>query len=148
MAALRGAQVHLHLAYDPDTSAAGQLRRKQRWANLASFRTFTVTVNAASPASLAHPSAPSGGGSAIWEDFHRAHTGKAGGYAPHSAVRLAEANQDETVLYATQTVQKTNPQFRILTQKTNPQMIPWYATGARVIDAETPSARRPIREEP
>jgi predicted amidohydrolase len=140
MAALRGAQVHVHLAYDSDTSAAGLLRRKQLWANLASFRTFTATVNAASPDDLARPSAPSGGGSALWEDFHRAKGGKVGGYAPHSAVRLAEAKQDETILYATQTVQKANPQFRVLTERTNPQMKPWYATGARVI-AEAPARR-------
>src|SRR5262249_7276281 len=56
MAAWRGAQVHLHLAYDRDTSAAGATRRNQLWANLASFRTFTATVNAASPEKLTEPS--------------------------------------------------------------------------------------------
>lgn len=133
LAALRGAQVHVHLAYDLDTSAAGQLRRKQLWANIASFRTFTATVNAASPARLPLPSAPSSGGSAIWEDLHRARSGAAGGYAPHSAVRLAEAKEDETILHASQSVQESNPQFRILTEKSNPQMTGWYAAGAKVI---------------
>lgn len=135
LAALRGAQVHLHLAYGADVSASGRLRRKQLWANLASFRTFTATVN---PATCS-----SSGGSILWEDFHRAKGGKKGDYAPHSAVRLAEAKQDETVLYATQTVPKTNPQFRILTEKTNPQMTAWYATGARVICADAPVAAAP-----
>jgi len=138
MAALRGAQLHLHLAYDQDTSAAGQLRRRQIWANLASFRTVTATVNAASPAGLSFPSAPASGGSVIWEDLHRANKRKGGGYWPYSAERLAEANEDQSILYARQTVQKTNPQFQILTDKTNPQMTPWYAKGAEVIDAMAP----------
>src|SRR5262249_5661857 len=43
MAAWRGAQIHLHLAYDRDTSPEANLRRQQLWANLASFRTFTAT---------------------------------------------------------------------------------------------------------
>jgi len=139
MAALRGAQLHLHLAYDQDTSTAGQLRRKQLWVNLASFRTVTATVNAASPVGLSHPSAPAGGGSAIWDDQHRGSSGKAGGYAPHSAVRLAVAKDGETILYATQKVPTTNPQFRILTEKTNPQMTAWYVAGAQAIHAESPT---------
>jgi hypothetical protein len=67
--------------------------------------------------------------------YHRASSGKAGGYAPHSAVRLAEAGKFEQMLIATQTVPKQNPQFRILTEKTNSQMTAWYATGAEVIHA-------------
>jgi predicted amidohydrolase len=133
LAALRGAQVHLHLAYGRDVSPAAGLLRKQLWVNLASFRTFTATVNAASPDNLPMPSSPASGGSAIWEDYHRAAGGKAGGYAPHSAVRLAEAKQEETILFAAQRIPKVNPQFRILTEKTNPQMTPWYAAGARAI---------------
>lgn len=141
MAALRGAQLHLHLAYDQDTSAAGQLRRKQLWANLASFRTVTATVNAASPAGLSFPSAPAAGGSVIWEDLNRNKKKRMdGGYWPYSAERLAEAQERETILYATQAVQKTNPQFQILTDKTNPQMTPWYAKGAEVISATAPGA--------
>jgi RNA polymerase sigma factor (sigma-70 family) len=139
MAALRGAQLHLHLAYDRDTSAEGRLLRKQFWANLASFRTVTATVNAASCQELEHPSAPAVGGSAIWEDLHRGRRREEGGFAPHSAVRLAEAEQAETILYASQAVLATNPQFRILTDKTNPQMTPWYTLGARAIDAELPA---------
>jgi predicted amidohydrolase len=138
MAACRGAQVHLHLAYDRDTSPAGRLKRDQLWVNLASFRTFTATVNAASPAGLAEPSEPASGGSAIWDDYHRASSGQAGGYVPHSAVRLARAKETETILYATQRVQKTNPQFGILTEKTNAPMTHWYATGAQAIYAEAP----------
>lgn len=65
LAAVRGAQVHLHLAYDRDSSAAGTLRRRQLWANLASFRTLTATVNAADPAVLSRPSARANGSSAL-----------------------------------------------------------------------------------
>ncbi|MBI3464042.1 MAG: hypothetical protein HY000_13435 [Planctomycetes bacterium] len=135
MAALRGAQLHLHLAYDQDTTPEGQLRRKQLWANLASFRTFTATVNAASPAGLSTPSAPAAGGSVIWEDLHRHNKrkGKGIGYWPYSAERLAEAHDGPTILYATETVLQTNPHFQILTDKTNSQMTPWYAKGAEVI---------------
>ncbi len=148
LAALRGAQVHLHLAYDRQTSPAADLRRKQQWVNLASFRTFTATVNAASPRAIPNPSSPASGGSTIWDDFHRGQNRKLGGYGPYSAVPVAQAGQDETILYATQTIPATNPQFRILTEKTNPQMTPWYATGAAGIFSEveqaqnTPGAKR------
>jgi predicted amidohydrolase len=135
MAAWRGAQVHLHLAYDRDPSAEAGLLRHQLWANLASFRTLTATVNAASPEKLHDPSAPASGGSILWDDYHRSSSGKAGGYAPHSAVRLAEATSEQTILYATQKVPATNPQFKILTDKTNRPMTAWYATGANAIYA-------------
>jgi predicted amidohydrolase len=135
MAALRGAQVHLHLAYDRDTTPEADLRRKQLWVNLASFRTFTATVNAASPAGLPRPSAPASGGSVIWDDYHRGKDRRAG-YYPYCADPLARAEQAETILYATQTIGQVNPQFEILTGKTNRQMTPWYATGARVIHTD------------
>jgi len=133
LAAVRGAQIHLHLCYDRDISATGRLLRKQLWANLASFKTFTATVNAASPASVPQPSAPADGGSIIWQDFHRAATGSIGGYAPHSAVRLAEAREGETILYATQIIPPINPHFRQLTEMHNPQMKAWYIAGAQAI---------------
>lgn len=125
-----------HLSYDRDTSVAGTLQRRQLWVNLASYRTFTATVNAASPAGLSRPSAAANGGSILWNDFHRAASGPAGGYAPHSAVRLVEAGIGEQVLSATQEVRKINPQLDLMTGKTNPQMKPWYLAGARVMEAE------------
>jgi predicted amidohydrolase len=134
MAALRGAQVHLHLAYDRETSEDAQLRRNQLWVNIASFNTFTATVNAASPEGLASPSAPAAGGSAIWEDFRRNKAGAEGGYFPHSAVRLSEAGRQESIIYAVERVASTNPQFARMTALTrNPQMTPWYAAGVRAI---------------
>jgi hypothetical protein len=140
MAAWRGAQVHLHLAYASDASADAALRRQQIWANLASFRTFTATVNAASNAGLKDPSAPASGGSVIWDDYHRASSGKAGGYAPHSAVRLAEATGQPTILYASQKTLAKNPQFQIMTANTNKPMTAWYVAGANAIAADEPIA--------
>jgi len=131
LAALRGVQIHLHLSYDRDTSPTAELRRRQLWVNLASYRTFTATVNAASPRALPHPSSDAGGGSTLWDDFHRGANRKTGGYGPYCAVPLAEAQRDETLIVASQTIPKSNPQFRTLTQKTNPQMAPWYVTGAK-----------------
>lgn len=141
MAAWRGAQVHLHLSYANDQTPLAATQRQQRWANIASFRTFTATVNAASPKGLPAPSAPASGGSAIWEDFHRAASGKAGGYAPHSAVRLASANAKPQILYASQAIPKTNPQFQILTEKTNRPMRAWYVAGANAIFADATTSR-------
>jgi len=137
MAAWRGAQVHLHLAYDRDTSAEGALKRNQIWANLASFRTFTATANAASPAGLARPSAAASGGSAIWDDYHRGQNRQTGGYGPYSAVRVAEAKDGETILYASQKTLKVNPQYGILTGRSNRSMTPWYAAGAAAIYLES-----------
>jgi predicted amidohydrolase len=136
MAAWRGAQIHLHLTYDRDPSPEGALKRKQLWANLASFHTFTATVNAAAPTGLARPSAPASGGSTIWDDYHRGQNRKAGGYGPYSAVPMFAAKDSETIVYATQVVPKTNPQFGILTEKTNRPMKAWYAAGANAIFAD------------
>ena len=124
LAATRGASLHLHLAHDLDDSPKGRLLRKQLWVNLASYRTLTVTVNAASPAS---------GGSAIWQDFYRGSAGKAGGYIPHSAVALAEAGNGEQLLLATDKILPFNSQYDRMTQRSNPQMAPWYIAGAQAI---------------
>jgi predicted amidohydrolase len=139
LAAVRGAQLHLHLSYTWDASAAAALRRKQLWTNLASFRTFTATVNAADCSHLANPSEPASGGSALWDDFHRGSRRATGGYGPYSAVRMAEASSGQQMLYASQTVQKSNPQFGIITGKTNPQMKPWFEAGACVLGARQAS---------
>jgi hypothetical protein len=122
-------------------SKAGTLFRKQAWANLASFRTFTATVNAAAPDSLTTPSAPANGGTALWEDFHRGSAGKAGGYAPYSAVRVAEAGTGPELLTATRTVPKMNPHLNRVTGTSNPQMRAWYLAGAAAIAADAPAGR-------
>ena len=138
LAAVRGAQLHVHLAYDQDASNEGALFRKQVWCNLASFRTLTVTVNAAAPDGLAAPSASAAGGSAIWEDFHRGAQRGADGFFPYSAVRMAEAGAGEELLVAAQTVPETNSHLGRVTGTTNPQMLPWYLAGARAIAADGP----------
>jgi D-alanyl-D-alanine dipeptidase len=124
LAAVRGASLHLHLAHDLDDSGRGRLLRKQLWVNLASYRTLTVTVNAASPAS---------GGSAIWQDFYRGSAGRAGGYLPHAAVPLVEASRGEQLICATQGMLPHNSQYERMTQRSNRQMGPWYAAGAQAI---------------
>ncbi|MGH2353563.1 MAG: carbon-nitrogen hydrolase family protein [Chloroflexota bacterium] len=138
LAAVRGAQVHLHLAYDRDTTPGASRRRRQLWANLASFRTLTVTVNAADARDLPEPSAPAQGGSVIWEDFRREPhaTARRAGHGPWSAYRLEEAAEGEELLSATQTVLATNAHFKETVERHNPQMRPWYALGARVISAD------------
>jgi hypothetical protein len=88
---------------------------------------------------LAEPSEPASGGSIVWEDFQRNKAGPEGGYFPHSAVRLAEAKAGEEILYATEKVGSTNSHFGRLTGRTNPQMKPWYAAGARAINEDGPS---------
>ena len=40
LAAVAGAQIHVHLDHDPATSPEADLRRLQVWSNLASFQTF------------------------------------------------------------------------------------------------------------
>lgn len=141
MAAWRGALVHVHLAHATDLSPPGRLLQRQLWANLASFRTFTVTVNAAR-GEAAQPGRGGSGGSAIWEDFHRGAGKRGGGYAPHSAVRLAEAGQGPALIVATQTVPRQNPLYRIAAERGHGAMAAWYAAGAEAIFRE-PAADAP-----
>jgi predicted amidohydrolase len=137
LAAVRGAQVHLHLAYDRDVTPGATRRRRQLWLNLANFRTLTVAVNAADAGHLPAPSAPAQGGSVIWEDFRREPhaTARRSGAGPWSAYRLAEAAEGEEVLYARQTVLPVNEHYRRMTETINPQMRPWFALGAQAIYA-------------
>jgi predicted amidohydrolase len=144
LAATRGAQVHLHLSYDRDVSAGASLRRKQLWANLANFRTLTVTVNAASPERLARPSAAAQGGSIVWEDYRREPhaTARRSGHGPWSGYRLAEAAEREALLCVTQVTQAVNAHFGHMTDTRNPQMRPWYALGAQAMYLDLSDAGR------
>jgi len=120
MAALRGAQVIMHLCHD----GGDPLFRRQLWANIASFGTLTVTVNAASN--------PANGGSAIWEDYRR-HKKKAPySRAPYSAVRIAEAYTGEELLYATQTMRAKNPHMQRVVER-DPDRRGWYENGGWLI---------------
>jgi hypothetical protein len=117
LAAVRGAQLHVHLECDNDISSEGALLRKQRWVTMASYHTLTVTVNA-------------GGGSIIWQDFRR-QRGK--GSYPYCAVPIAEAGAGEEIIYASETVEAENPHYRRMTEQLNPQMKAWYDTGEYII---------------
>ncbi len=120
MAALRGAQVIMHLCHD----GGDPLFRRQLWANIASFGTLTVTVNAAST--------PANGGSAIWEDYRR-HKKKAPySRAPYSAVRVAEAYAGEELLYTTQTMRAKNPHMQRVVER-DPDRQGWYEGGGMLI---------------
>ncbi|MBM3333163.1 carbon-nitrogen hydrolase family protein [Candidatus Sumerlaeota bacterium] len=145
LAAVRGAQMHFHLSYDTDTTTQGALLRRQLWANLASFRTFTATVNAAAPNRLARPSAPANGESAIWDDFRRFRKRTPTGYGTYCAVALARAGSGEQIIYAKQTVERSNAHFRTMTGTTNPQMTDWYEMGAHVIEAGSPLRSASVR---
>lgn len=138
LAAVAGAQIHFHICYDRDTSEEATLRRTQFWANLASYRTLTLTVNAASPAKINHPSAEANGGSAIWGDIvvQREKTRTdIELFSPFSADRLIKAGIDEQIIYATERVSKKNPHLQLLHRK-NPQMANWYAVGGQIMAGE------------
>lgn len=144
LSSLAGAQLRLHLSYDAETGPQASLRRLQIGANLASFGTFTATVNAASPEGLSHPSAPGDGGSALWEDLHardeiklalkgerRAGHERMAIYSPFSANCLERAGSEPRILYSTQRVNGSNPHR---TARFCPRMAPWYAAGARLFE--------------
>jgi predicted amidohydrolase len=138
LAAVSGAQIHFHISYDRDVSEEATLRRTQFWANLASYRTLTLTVNAASPAKIHHPSAGANGGSAIWGDIGAPREKTRTDidlFSPYSADRLIKAGADEQIIYATERVARENPHLQLLRSK-NPRMADWYASGARIIAGE------------
>jgi predicted amidohydrolase len=120
MAALRGAQVLMHLCHD----GGDPVFRRLMWANIASFGTTTITVNAASN--------PANGGSAIWEDYRRHKKQEAYSRAPYSARRVAEAHTGEEILYTTQTMRAQNPHMQRVTG-CDPDRRGWYEMGARLI---------------
>lgn len=123
MAALRGAQVLMHLCHD----GGDTLFRRQVWANMASFGTITMTVNAAS--------APANGGSAIWEDHRKHKKQEPYSRAPYSATRVAEAYRGEDILYTTGTVRAQNPHMNRVVERDQDRKA-WYEFGARLIGGE------------
>ena len=136
LAAVRGAQLLFNLTYDQDVSDAATLRRTQFWVQLASFCTFSATINAADPQGLVRPSAPAKGGSAVWEDFdgHRKRpTGNVEVFSQYSASRVVSAGDREQILYAKRTMPKQNTYFQRLVSKRYPHMEPWYHLGAQIV---------------
>lgn len=145
MTSLVGAQLHLHLSYDLSTGEDASLRRLQIWANLASYGTFTATVNAASPEGLPLPSASADGGSALWEDLQPRVESKLAMkgerregyqslaiYSPWSANCIVRSGKREQLLHSTQRVNRNNQHRSV---RFNPAMAPWYALGARLFAA-------------
>ncbi len=140
LAAVRGVQLLFNLCYGGSESEANTLRRTQFWVQLASFCTFSATVNAADPQGLARPSDPAGGGSAIWEDFdgHRKKPGaKVEVFSQYSACRVVSAGSQETILYAKRTMPKLNPYFSRLVARRYPHLEPWYHLGARLVGGDS-----------
>ncbi|MCU0916485.1 MAG: carbon-nitrogen hydrolase family protein [Planctomycetes bacterium] len=136
LAAVRGAQLLFNLAYDPGVSEAATLRRTQFWVQLASFCTFSATVNATDARSLAQPSTAANGGSTIWEDFNGHRKTPAGNvevYSQYSACRVVSAGPQETILYATRTMPRQNTYFSRLVARRYPYLEPWYHLGARIV---------------
>ncbi len=136
LAAVRGAQLLFNLAYDEGASDAATLRRTQFWVQLASFCTFSATVNAADPRDITKPSGPANGGSAIWEDFNghrKTPTGNVEVFSQYSACRVVSAGSQEKILYAKRTMPKLNPHFPRLVSRRYPHLEPWYHLGARII---------------
>jgi predicted amidohydrolase len=151
LAAVAGAQTHFHISYDRDTSEEATLRRTQLWANLASYRTLTLTVNAASPTTTKSPSTGANGGSAIWGDIaiEREKPGTdINLFSPYSADRLVKAGINEQIIYAAERVSQENPHIELLRRK-NPQMESWYTLGAQIMadgamGSKKPESRSPV----
>jgi 5-aminopentanamidase len=134
MTAQAGAQLHAHIAQDSGSGADAALRRMQVWSAMASFKTFTVTVNGAAPA---------GGGSAVWDDLnghaevraalktHRADSPPGLQiYSPWSANCIVRAGAGEQLIQASRKVNRNNPHRQA---QFNPQMLPWYELGASLM---------------
>jgi hypothetical protein len=134
LASLAGTHLHIHIANDILAGPDANLRRLQIWANLASFGTFTATVNAAHPG---------GGGSAIWEDLRPREEflltkenrslerhNRMAIYSPFSANCLLRAGDGEQLISATERMNRITQHRSI--QK-NPHMAHWYAIGAKRI---------------
>ncbi len=136
LAAVRGAQLLFNLSYDEEVSEAAILRRIQFWVQLASFCTFSATVNAADAHDLTRPGVPANGGSCLWEDFDGHRKKPAGNvevFSQYSACRVVSAGPQETILYAKRVMPRLNPYFGRLVARRYPHLEPWYHLGARIV---------------
>jgi predicted amidohydrolase len=131
LAAVAGAQLHIHLDHDPDDTSSGRHRRLQNWTNCASFLTFTATVNSVD--------------AMLWDDLRgreesrsaakgtpKPDLGKLEVESPFSANLVARASPGELIL-ATRRVSASNPHHPTRTSNNNPQMKAWYELGAQLI---------------
>ena len=132
LAAVAGAQIHVHLDHDLASDLDAPLRRLQVWSNLASFQTFSVTVNVV--------------GSAIWDDLGdlderqaevrglpRPKTGPVEVYSPFSANLLVRAGSGPQLITATRLIGPKNRYHPSRTSNFNPQMDAGYRLGAAII---------------
>jgi len=139
LTAVRGAQLLLNLSYDANVSEAITLQRMQFWVQLASFCTFSATVNAADPQGLARPSIPANGGSCLWEDFDGHRKKPADNvevFSQYSACRIVSAGRQEKIIYARRIMPKQNPYFRRLVAGRYPHLEPWYHLGAGIVGGD------------
>jgi predicted amidohydrolase len=97
---------------------------------------LSVTVNAARPVARPDPGLPAEGGSTIWQDFGHGSFREEGGFAPHSAVRIAEAGSGEEIIYGDWDLPTTNKQ-RSWMLNSIPRWRAWFAAGAQSIYSET-----------
>jgi predicted amidohydrolase len=139
LAAVAGAQIHVHLDADPDSRPEAVERRLQVWSNLASFQTFSATVNVV--------------GSAIWDDLRdlderraevrdlpRPDTGQAEVYSPFSANLVVRAGSTPQLITATRRIGPANRYHPARTSNMNPQMDAWYRLGASLIQPVKPGS--------
>ncbi len=132
LAAVAGAQIHVHLEHDPASDRPAALRRLQVWSNMASFHTFSATVNVV--------------GSALWDDLRdaderraevrglsRPDTGRVEVYSPFSANLVVRAGSAPQLLVATRRVGAQNRYHPSRTANLNPQMEAWYRVGAAIV---------------
>jgi hypothetical protein len=131
LAAVAGAQVHVHLDHEADDDPAARQRRLQAWATCASFLTFTATVTVSE--------------AMLWDDLRgrdetrhavrgtpKPDLGVVEVDSPFSANLIARAARDELVV-ATRRVPASNPHHPNRTANFNPQMKHWYELGAQLI---------------
>ncbi|HUR58173.1 MAG TPA: nitrilase-related carbon-nitrogen hydrolase [Opitutaceae bacterium] len=132
LAAAAGAQLHVHLERDPAGGDAA-LVREQVWANLASFLTFTATVNVA--------------GSILWDDLRGLEerrapvgsrlpgSGDVEVYSQFSANVVTRARPDDAMIVATRRVNASNDYHSRFVARKNPQMDAWLPLGAARLQA-------------
>jgi predicted amidohydrolase len=138
LAAVCGARIHIHIAHRAIDDQADQLRQLQDWATLASFETFTATVNVR--------------GSAVWEDLHAEQERRADRdglifqpsepveiYSPYSANLVRQIDDSTELLVVKRRVPALNKHYPDRSARLNRQMSAWYRFGANLI--QTPFER-------
>ena len=113
----------MHLDHDLANDAAARQRRLQLWVNLASYHTFTATVNMTE--------------AMIWDDLSGFEDRRAGGrgkltgravevFSPFSADLIARTTKDKAVLIATRRIAGPNEHYANVIVGKNPQMASWF----------------------